>query len=98
MREIEVRIAPDAKLDEVEAIIEAACAAEGLRLTLKGTLKQYPGCVHWHYKRSSEPGTLEITLWAAKRRLWFKVSAGRQGEWIEGAIGRLKRKIEDKLF
>ena len=79
MREIEVAIPADVKLDKAEAIIEAACSAEGLRLTLNGTLKQYPGCVHWHYKRGSEPGTLEITLWAVKRRLWFKVSAGSAG-------------------
>ena len=59
MREVEVTIAPDARLDNGEAVIEAACAAEGLRLTLKGTLKQYPGRVHWHYKRGKEAGTLE---------------------------------------
>ncbi len=98
MREIEVRIAPDATLDKAEAIIEAACAAEGLRLTLKGTLKQYPGCVHWHYKLGKEAGTLEITLWAAKRRLWFKVSAGREGEWIEKAIERMKGEIENNMI
>ncbi|MEO8606785.1 MAG: hypothetical protein ABI690_02810 [Chloroflexota bacterium] len=97
MREIQVNIAPDAKLDKAEAIIEAACAAEGLRLTLKGTLKQYPGCIHWHYKFGKAPGTLEITLWASKRRLWFKVSANRQGEWMEKAIERLKVKIEAEL-
>jgi hypothetical protein len=94
MREIEVAVAADARLDGAEVVIEAACAAEGLRLTLKGTLKAYPGCVHWHYKLGKEAGTLEITLWAAKRRIWFKVNAGRHGGWIEGMIERLKMKIE----
>jgi hypothetical protein len=78
-------------------VIEAACAAEGLRLTLKSTLKAYPGCVHWHYKLGKEAGTLEITLWAAKRRMWFKVSTGRQGEWMERTIERLKMKVEREL-
>jgi hypothetical protein len=97
MREVEVPLAPDASLENAESIIEAACAAEGLRLTLKDTLKAYPGCVHWHYKRRDEPGMLEITLWAAKHRLWFKVSAGRQGAWIEEAIERLSAIIRDQL-
>jgi hypothetical protein len=97
MREIEVGIAADAQFDGAEAVIEAACAAEGLRLTLKDTLKAYPGCVHWHYKFGQEAGTLEITLWAAKRRIWFKVSAGRQGAWMEGMIGQLGMGIRANL-
>jgi hypothetical protein len=48
--------------------VESACAAEGLRLTLKGTLKQYPGCTHWHYQRGKDRGTLEITFWPAQNR------------------------------
>jgi hypothetical protein len=97
MHEIEVPLAPDTPLDKAEAVIEAACAAAGLRLTLKDTLKAYPGCVHWHYKRGSESGTLEITLWAAKRCVWFKVSAGRQGAWIEDAMERLSTIIREYL-
>lgn len=97
MREIEVTIAADARLDGADAVIEAACAAEGLRLTLKGALKAYPGCVHWHYKLGKEAGTLEITLWAAKRRIWFKVSAIRQGAWMEGMIGQLGISIRQNL-
>ena len=97
MPEIEVAIAADARLDGAEALIEEACAAEGLRLSLRSTLKAYPACVHWHYKLGKEVGTLEITLWAVKRRIWFKVSAGRQGAWMEGTIERLKSKIETDL-
>lgn len=97
MREIEVTIAADARLDGAEAVIEGACAAEGLRLTLKDTLKAYPGCVHWHYKLGKEAGTLEITLWVAKRRIWFKVSAGRQGAWMEGTITQLGMSIRENL-
>lgn len=97
MREIEVDIPAEARLDEAEAVIEAACAAAGLRLTLKGTLNAYPGCVHWHYKSGTEAGTLEITLWAVKRRIWFKVSAGRQGAWMEEKIGQLGMGIRENL-
>jgi hypothetical protein len=97
MREIEVDIAADARLDGAEAVIEAVCAAEGLRLTLKDTLKAYPGCVHWHHNLAKEAGTLEITLWAVKRRIWFKVSAGRQGAWMEAMIGQLGMSIRQNL-
>jgi hypothetical protein len=87
-----------ARLLDVEGVVERACAAEGLRLTLKGTLAGYPGCVHWHYKKGKERGTLEITWWESKRRLWFKVAAGRTGEWIEAAAEKLKKRIEKQLM
>lgn len=98
MLEIEAHVAPDADLTRAEASIEAACAAEGLRLTLKGTLKKYPGCIHWHYKKDLQPGTLEITLWPQARRLWFKVAAGRTGAWIDEILARLKIGIERALL
>jgi hypothetical protein len=88
---------PNTPLNHAESIIESACAAEGLRLTLKGTLKAYPGCIHWHYKRGGEAGTLEITLWKSTPRLWFKVSDSRQGTWIDEAIARLIANIQQKL-
>jgi hypothetical protein len=61
---------------------------------MKGTLANYPGCVHWHYKKGKARGTLEITWWERENRLWFKVAKGRTGDWIEGSITRLKGKIE----
>jgi hypothetical protein len=89
---------PNTPLNHAESIIESACAAEGLRLTLKGTLKANPGCIHWHYKRGHESGTLEITLWPSTPRLWFKVGDSRQGTWIDGVIERLKGKIELSIY
>lgn len=79
---------------QIEHSIERACVAAGLRLTLKATLKQYPGCRHWHYKRAAERGTLEITYWPRERRAWFKVARGREGEWMASLVPRLKRAIE----
>lgn len=90
MVEIEIHIPAQASSASIPRRIEQACAAEGLRLTLKDTLAGYPGCVHWHYKKGKERGTLEITWWEAKRRLWFKVAAGRTGEWMEAALEKLK--------
>lgn len=97
MREIEIRIPPTASLDHADALVEGCCQSVSLRLTLKDTLKQYPGCIHWHYKQDDEKGTLEITLWRAKRRLWFKISAGRQGAWMEAVIKELTGMLETGL-
>jgi hypothetical protein len=66
-------------------------------VTLCGTLKQYPGCVHWHLKHGADKGTLEITLWRAQRRVWFKVSSNRSAKWIELTMNNLKACIESAL-
>jgi hypothetical protein len=96
MHQLELAIPPDADLANAEHVIEAACAAAGLRLTLNDTLKKYPGCLHWHYKQARQPGTLEITLW--QTRIWFNVQSGRTGDWIDKAIARLQPAIAQGLI
>jgi hypothetical protein len=95
--EEEWTVPANADLARAAQVIAEACAAEGLRLTLDGTLAKYPGCRHWHYKRDRQRGTLEITLWPARRRLWVTVHAGRQGDWIAGCLPRLGRAVEAAL-
>jgi hypothetical protein len=97
MQEVEIPLPPDIPLSKVTTIIESCCIGEELWQTLKGTLKQYPGSVHWHYKRGKESGTLEITYWPERRRIWFKVSPGRRGGWIEETIQRLSANIPAEL-
>jgi hypothetical protein len=97
MVELEVYIPVPARPASIPHIVEQACAAEGLVLTLKGTLAKYPNCVHWHFKKGKERGALEITWWERENRLWFKVAAGRTGAWIEEAMARLKEQIEHAL-
>src|SRR5688572_17762825 len=97
MREIDVQLIENADLDAAQTLVERLCAEDGLRLTLKGTLAKYPGSVHWHYRRGRERGTLEITLWSLRRRLWFKVSDGRGGDWMDETIVRLKSALEAYL-
>ena len=98
MLQTEVRLAPRADVSAVETVVEACCTAEGLTLTLKGTLVKYPGCVHWHFKRGRPSGTVELTWWPQQRRLWISVQAGRRGEWIEETTVRLKQTIEGTLW
>ena len=80
----------------MEAIVEKACRESGLIFKLKSSLAQYPDSVNWHFKKASELGTLEITLWKKEKKLWFSVQAGRNGPWIQETIGNLKLKLEGK--
>ena len=91
MREMDVTLPPSPDFDRLAKLIERAVAAEGLRVASVDTLRSYPGCTHWHVKRGDNVGTLEITLWPQRRRLWFKVQAGRDAPWIDDALLRLTR-------
>ena len=97
MTEIEITVPSLTDLSQAEQIIEQRCMVEGLSVNLKGSLSQYPGCIHWHFKRGGQRGTLEITLWASARRIWFSIHTGRTGDWIEETLFRLKQDLEKDL-
>ena len=97
MTEITIPLPADASCAAIAEIIERVCADEGLTQTLKSTLAAYAGCVHWHFKKGKERGTLEITWWERENRLWFKVASGRNGDWIAGTLTRLQQKFTREL-
>ena len=97
MTEIEITIPLQTNLTQAGQIIERCCMAEGLSASLKGSLSKYPGCIHWHFKRDGQRGTLEITLWTNVRRIWFSIHTGRTGAWIEETVARLKQDLEKDL-
>lgn len=97
MIEIEITVPLQANLSRAEQIIEQRCIAESLSLSLKGSLAKYTGCIHWHFKRDGQRGTLEITLWANVHRIWFSIHTGRTGDWIEATVARLKEDLEREL-
>jgi hypothetical protein len=97
MVEIEIPLPADADPAAVEAAIEAGCDAEELRTQLKGTLSSCPGCIHWHFKRGREPGTLEITLWPRRHRAWISVHANRSAPWIDELLPRLRESLAQRL-
>jgi hypothetical protein len=74
--------------------IERVISGHKLELASRGTLKKYPGCIHWHCRRAGSKGTLEITLWPLKNRVWFKIQSGRRAAWIDELIPSLKRTLE----
>ncbi len=96
MREIELLLPTEVDDPAVERLIDEAIAQSGLQVSLRGTLKKYPGCVHWHVKSHGEPGTLEITFWPGQHRAWFAIQNGRRAAWIEGAIERLGELLQQR--
>jgi hypothetical protein len=97
MIEVELQVPADANSDSVVRVVKQVCDTHGLTQVLKGTLTSYPGCIHWHFKKDKEKGTLEITWWEVENRLWFKVAKGRTGDWIDEALPKLKKEIEVSL-
>jgi hypothetical protein len=94
MIEINIHIPTHIERTTIPSLIEQVCDSEQIILAGRTTLSSYPGSIHWHYKQKKERGTLEITWWEQKDRLWFKVAAGRNAAWIESAMARIKAHIE----
>jgi hypothetical protein len=90
MKEIEIPLPRSADYLLVSKTIEEICISGGLRIVLKASLSKFPGSTHWHIKSGDDKGTLEITLWPAKHRLWFSIQDGRVGAWIEKKVGLLQ--------
>jgi small-conductance mechanosensitive channel len=97
MREIEFAVPHNADLRQATKLIERICAQHKLILAMKGSLAACPGCIHWHYKRQNQKGTLELTLFARDRRVWEKVQDGRKAPWIEEELPALQWAIERAL-
>jgi hypothetical protein len=96
-KEIIIRVPAAIPPGRIISVINRAVVDAGLIVTLRGNLKSFPGCTHWHLKRGRLPGTLEIIWWPQHRRLWFKIQAGRTAKWIEEMAPGLKKKIESLL-
>ena len=93
MRHIEIALPAGASDGQVVRAVDRAIARAGLNVTLRGTLKKYTGCVHWHVRNGRESGTLELTFWPAEQRAWFTVQNGRTADWIEEGMHRIRRAI-----
>ena len=94
MREIDINISGIEDTARVIRRVESVLTSHGLTMKSRGTVKSYPGCTHWHWKNGTEAGTLEVTLWPARRRLWFKLQAGRSAVWIDQLVPVLKAALE----
>ena len=86
LRKITIPLATKADGIAIKRAIDDAIAECGLRITLRGSLAKFPGCVHWHVKRAREAGTLEITSWPEQRRAWLTIQDGRKADWIDAMV------------
>jgi len=94
---IEIELPRDAKLSNVEKSIDAALAAVGLQVSLRGTLKKFPGCTHWHARSPGQSGTLELTLWPQQHRAWITIQSGRTAEWITKKLPEVQNALQRRL-
>jgi len=97
MEQIEFSVPARCDLTKAAVLIERVCAAHGLHAARKGTLATVPGSIHWHYKKSNQKGTLELTLLPSERRIWAAIHTNRQAPWIEEALIKVRADIERAL-
>ena len=93
--EIEFMLPPLSDHSQVTDLIETICRDLELTCSLKETLKSYPGCVHWHYRKEKFSGTLELIWFATKPRLWAKIHPKRQAAWMTTTLPLIKQRIEE---
>ena len=97
MIEVELQIPANVSSEHVIEVVEKVCVSHHLICARKGTLASYLGSTNCHFKMGKQKGTLEITWWEAKNRLWLKVAKGRMGNWMTENITALQKKIENAL-
>jgi hypothetical protein len=70
--------------DDPGGAVLAAAAQLGLLIATDGPLRKYPGSRHWHLRKTGCAGTLEVTYWPGKSRLWVAYHSNRTGDgWVE---------------
>lgn len=94
MRDFPITVSIKAGPKRIERAVDAVGREFGLVQAMKDTLSKYPGCVHWHFKRSRVSGTVEVTWWPAERKLWISIQQGRRAEWIDSLLPEFKRALE----
>lgn len=95
--EIAIRVPEGVRPDKIVSAVDRTIIDLGLIVTMRGSLKSFPGSTHWHLKRGRGRGTLEATWWPRMGKLWIKIQAGRTAPWIEEITPRFKREIESRL-
>ena len=83
--------------DAVQRLVKETARSFGLNCRLETEMKQYPGSKHWHFARSGEKGTLEVTLLAKQRKFHISFHSNRNADWLPEACERLKTSLENSL-
>ena len=96
-KEIAIRVPKNTRPGKIVSAVNRIIIDFGLIVTMRGSLKSFPGSTHWHLKRGRGSGTLETTWWPQERKLWIKIQAGRTAPWIDEIAPQFKRQIESRL-
>jgi hypothetical protein len=64
-------------IEGIEKIVEQY----GLLIDMRTTLSSKKGSTHWHLRKGSEKGVLEITYWPKKHQLWVEIHDNRRNDW-----------------
>lgn len=97
MREREIRLPDSIAGEAVEEAVQSAVGRVGASVTLDGTLRSYPGSRHWHLQARGRVGTLEVTYWPSRNRLWVSLHVNRAGDWAGEAFDRLANALQASL-
>ncbi len=97
MQNIEIKLPTTATFSSIEKAIEATIVAQGLEIALRGTLKKFPGCLHWHVRSPGQTGTLELTLWPQQHRAWITIQSGRAAAWISKSLPEVQTTLYQHL-
>ncbi len=89
--------AASASAREIEIVVEQLLLNQGLIVSLKGTLSKHSGSIHWHLIKLDQKGTLELTWWPVRHKLWFQVQSGRKSAWITELLPELLLECEKTL-
>ncbi len=94
MTDFPVTLAAGLAPQRVESLVEGCCRELGLIPAMKSSLAKYPGSIHWHFRKPRAVGTLEMTLWPAKARLWITIQDGRRTPWTEETVPELMQRLQ----
>ena len=97
MRDTEIPLPAKIDCEKLVPVIDEAIAERGLRVSLRDSLKKFPGCIHWHVKKGRTSGTLEITVWPEEHRAWFTVQSGRAADWLNDEMKQLGEMLHLRL-
>lgn len=98
MQEIEFEWPESLTEEKAIAAIDHCLAHFDLKVTIRDTLRSYPGCTHWHAKFGRERGILEVTCWPVGRRIWLAVHENRRAPWIDNVLAPLAASLRQALF
>lgn len=97
MQEVAIGVNESLPPGTVEAVVECSLTRLGMSITMRDTLRSFPGCIHWHAKKARHRGVLEVTYWPRKNRLWLSVHHNRDAPWIHEVIQALRHDLEVSL-